>query len=174
MRDRISQSVSIVKEAIGGQKRWLIELIQRAVQRVSPRSQHLIDGAAARVAKSGVGIEQLHRHFLDGVLRRAIGGAHIPGGVGGSVHQHLARLRRCAADAEVVARIIRPHHRGCAVERADDNPHGQLGQHHRGSAVEWKILHLFGGDGLAQGCILVVDQRRFFGHFYRLRRIADV
>src|SRR5690242_3369086 len=69
------------------------------METICSRLHDLIDGAAGRVTISGVGVECLNLHFLDSVLWWRIGCAIVPSSIRRSIHQELARLGWCPANA---------------------------------------------------------------------------
>jgi hypothetical protein len=51
---------------------------------------------------------------------------------------------------------------------------GQRRRHHGRSAIDGQFFDFLGGNGLAQGGVIGVEERRVGGHFHRRGHVADV
>src|SRR5690348_5587374 len=89
----------VAKEVVGGESIGLVELPRRTVKVVGSALGDLIQSSAGGMAKGSVGVRDLDAYLLDRVLRRAVGQATVPGGVGGTVEKRLAGLSVSATDA---------------------------------------------------------------------------
>jgi len=87
VRHRDGGARAVGEEIHSIQPRRLREFVHRSVKRVGSGFQDLVRGAAAGVAVGSIVVECLHADFLDGILRRTVGQAVVPGRVGRAIHQ---------------------------------------------------------------------------------------
>src|SRR5262249_31412798 len=91
--DGLALTGGIGKEQVRAERGNLVVFRRGSVESIGAALGAHVDGAAASVAVSGVGLEHLYLDLTDCVERRLVGGAEVGRGGGRAIQQEFIRLR---------------------------------------------------------------------------------